>query len=94
MEESQTPDVYGDYSEFYDLYVGHRQIDLPFYLEYAKRAETQSIVRLTRKMLSSKSLVIGPSQTPVEAIFAQVLLRWLLEMNYGYTRKFQTLEFR
>ncbi len=55
---------------------------------------SQSIVRLTPKMLSSKSLVIGPSQTPVEAIFAQVLLRWLLEMNYGYTRKFQTLEFR
>ncbi len=40
MAESQTPDVYGDYSEFYDLYVGHRKIDLPFYLEYAKDIET------------------------------------------------------
>ncbi len=40
MAKSQSPDVYGDYSEFYDLYVGHRQIDLPFYLEYAKEAKT------------------------------------------------------
>ena len=40
MEEPQTPDVYGNYSEFYDLYVGHRKIDLPFYLEYAKDIET------------------------------------------------------
>ena len=31
-------DTYADFSQFYDLYVGERLGDLPFYLEYAKRA--------------------------------------------------------
>ena len=36
-------DVYKDYSEFYDLYVGDRLVDLPFYLDYARSAQTPVI---------------------------------------------------
>ena len=38
-----TTDVYKDYSEFYDLYVGDRLVDLPFYLDYARSAQTPVI---------------------------------------------------
>ena len=31
-------DIYADFSEFYDVYVGDWLKDLPFYLEYAKRS--------------------------------------------------------
>jgi SAM-dependent methyltransferase len=33
-------DVYEDFSEFYDLYVGDRLDDLPLYLDYARSART------------------------------------------------------
>ncbi|UCD27596.1 MAG: class I SAM-dependent methyltransferase [Planctomycetota bacterium] len=33
-------DIYGDFSDFYDLYVGDWLEDLPFYLEYAKQVQT------------------------------------------------------
>ncbi len=36
-------DVYKEYSKFYDLYVGDRVVDLPFYLDYAKSAQTPVI---------------------------------------------------
>ena len=36
-------DVYKEYSEFYDLYVGDRFVDLPFYLDYARSAQTPVI---------------------------------------------------
>ena len=36
-------DLYKDYSEFYDLYVGDRLVDLPFYLDYARSAQTPVI---------------------------------------------------
>lgn len=36
-------DVYKEYSEFYDLYVGDRLVDLPFYLDYARSAQTPVI---------------------------------------------------
>ncbi len=36
-------DVYEEYSEFYDLYVGDRSVDLPFYLEHARSAQTPVI---------------------------------------------------
>ncbi len=33
-------DVYQKYSEFYDLYVGDRQVDLPMYKRYATNSGT------------------------------------------------------
>lgn len=33
-------DPYGDYSKFYDLYVGDKSDDIPFYLKYAQEART------------------------------------------------------
>ena len=33
-------DVYQEYSEFYDLYVGDRQVDLPMYKGYAAKSGT------------------------------------------------------
>lgn len=33
-------DVYKEFSEFYDIYVGGKLDDLPFYLEYAKSVQT------------------------------------------------------
>ena len=37
---SSSSDVYQDYSEFYDLYVGDRLIDLPMYQGYAATSKT------------------------------------------------------
>lgn len=37
---SQGEDVYKDFAEFYDLYVGDRLDDLPLYLEYARSTGT------------------------------------------------------
>ena len=33
-------DAYREYSRFYDLYVGDKSDDIPFYLEYARKAQT------------------------------------------------------
>ena len=33
-------DIYGDYSAFYDIYIGNWLDDLPFYLQYARDART------------------------------------------------------
>ena len=35
-----TSDAYREYSKFYDLYVGDKSDDIPFYLEYARGAQT------------------------------------------------------
>lgn len=39
-ESADLPDPYKDFSEFYDLYVGDRLDDLPFYLDWARRSRT------------------------------------------------------
>ena len=40
VQEIPSSDVYEDFSEFYVLYLGDRLDDLPFYLDYAKSAQT------------------------------------------------------
>ncbi len=40
MSRTEPPDAYEALSEFYDIYVGERLDDLPFYLEFAKSAHT------------------------------------------------------
>ena len=41
MSSSDDPlDAYREYSKFYDLYVGDKSDDIPFYLKYARQAQT------------------------------------------------------
>ena len=40
MDETEGIYVYGDYSEFYDVYVGDFLDDLPFYMEFASETKT------------------------------------------------------
>ena len=40
MSDPIASDVYGDFSDFYDVYVGDWLEDVPFYLDYAKSLET------------------------------------------------------
>ena len=40
MAEADSTDVYGEYSEFYDNYVGDFLDDLPLYMEFANSAKT------------------------------------------------------
>ena len=39
-DSRNSSDVYGEYSEFYDLYVGDRQVDLPMYKGYKAKSGT------------------------------------------------------
>ncbi len=41
MDETDANDVYGDYSEFYDIYVGDFLDDLPFYMKFASKTKTR-----------------------------------------------------
>lgn len=41
MAEADGTDVYGEYSEFYDVYVGDFLNDLPFYMEFASPVKTR-----------------------------------------------------
>ena len=40
VSDATSPDVYGDFSAFYDIYVGNWRDDVPFYLDYARSLET------------------------------------------------------
>ena len=40
MASDNDPDAYREYSRFYDLYVGEKSDDIPFYLQYASEAKT------------------------------------------------------
>ena len=40
MVSDHPSDAYREYSQFYDLYVGDKSDDIPFYLEYAREART------------------------------------------------------
>ena len=40
MADAGSPDIYSDFSEFYDIYAGSWMDDLVFYLEYAKASKT------------------------------------------------------
>ena len=42
-QNMSSADVYKGYSEFYDLYVGDRSVDLPFYFDFARSAQTPVI---------------------------------------------------
>ena len=39
-DSRNSSDVYQEYSEFYELYVGDRQVDLPMYKRYAANSGT------------------------------------------------------
>ncbi len=41
MDKVDATDVYGEYSEFYDVYVGDFLDDLPFYMEFASPIKTR-----------------------------------------------------
>ena len=40
MNNERSSDIYADFSEFYDVYAGDKRDDIPFYLEYARSAQT------------------------------------------------------
>ena len=65
MAEADGTDVYGQYSEFYDVYVGDFLDDLPFYMEFASPVKTRVLEigagsgRLTLPMARSRVRVVA-----------------------------------
>ncbi len=65
MDKTDYTDVYGEYSEFYDVYVGDFLDDLPFYMEFASKSKTRVLEigagsgRLTLPMARSGVRVVA-----------------------------------
>jgi len=75
MSRKESVDPYEEFSEFYDLYVGDRLDDLPFYLEFAKSAQTPVLeigagsgrltVPLAREGVSVVAVDISPAMLAI-----------------------------
>ena len=70
MDDVEGTDVYGEYSEFYDVYVGDFLDDLPFYMEFASSVRTPVLEigagsgRLTLPMARSGVRVVAVDISP------------------------------
>ena len=70
MAKADGTDVYGEYSEVYDVYVGDFLDDLPFYMEFASSVKTRVLEigagsgRLTLPMARSGARVVAVDISP------------------------------
>ena len=70
QQDIDSSDIYGQFSEFYDIYVGDGPDDFPFYLEYAKSVQTPVLEigagsgRLTIPLASAGVYVVAVDVSP------------------------------